>query len=72
MKSTAIIYEMCLYNICNALQFYFSRQNQSTVEINRLLEKSVKDSRCVDTESLCIVAGAQVRNRDNVNIQLKW
>ena len=43
----------------------FSRPSQSTVEINRLLEKSVKDSRCIDTESLCIVAGAQVINAYN-------
>jgi exosome complex component RRP45 len=30
------------------------------VEINRLLERCLRDSRCVDTESLCIVSGRKV------------
>ncbi|XP_053399917.1 exosome complex component RRP45-like [Mercenaria mercenaria] len=30
------------------------------VEINRLLERCLKESRCIDTESLCIVAGEKV------------
>ncbi|KAH3830630.1 exosome complex component RRP45-like [Dreissena polymorpha] len=30
------------------------------VEINRLLERCLKESRCIDTESLCIVTGEKV------------
>lgn len=30
------------------------------VELNRLLERCIKESRCVDTESLCIVSGEKV------------
>ena len=30
------------------------------VEINRLLERCLKESRCLDTESLCIVSGERV------------
>ncbi|XP_064608448.1 exosome complex component RRP45-like isoform X2 [Liolophura sinensis] len=30
------------------------------VELNRLLERCLKESRCIDTESLCIVAGEKV------------
>ena len=30
------------------------------IEINRLLERCLKESRCLDTESLCIVSGERV------------
>ena len=30
------------------------------VEINRILERCLKESRCVDTESLCIISGDKV------------
>jgi hypothetical protein len=30
------------------------------VEINRILERCLKESRCVDTESLCIISGEKV------------
>ena len=34
--------------------------NTSQVLVNRLLERCLRDSRCVDTESLCIVSGRKV------------
>ncbi len=33
------------------------RQSDYSVELNRLLERNVKQSRCLDIESLCIRAG---------------
>ncbi|XP_062519156.1 exosome complex component RRP45-like [Corticium candelabrum] len=36
------------------------RLSEQTVEINRLLERVLRESRAVDTESLCIVAGKLV------------
>lgn len=36
------------------------RPSKQTVEINRLLERSLRESRAVDTESLCILAGRLV------------
>ena len=38
----------------------FSRQSTAAVEISRILERSQKESRAVDTESLCIIAGQKV------------
>lgn len=35
-------------------------QSELTVQLNRLLEKCIKDSKCVDLESLCIVAEEKV------------
>ena len=36
------------------------RMSDFGVEINRLLERCLKESRCLDTESLCIVSGEKV------------
>ncbi|XP_041359365.1 exosome complex component RRP45-like [Gigantopelta aegis] len=36
------------------------RQSEFGVELTRLLERCLKESRCIDTESLCIVAGQKV------------
>ncbi|XP_028412711.1 exosome complex component RRP45-like isoform X2 [Dendronephthya gigantea] len=36
------------------------RPSEHTAELNRLLERVYKQSRCVDVESLCIVAGEKV------------
>ena len=35
-------------------------QSDQNVEITRILERCIKESRCVDTESLCIMAGIKV------------
>jgi hypothetical protein len=35
-------------------------QSELAVQLNRLLEKCIKDSQCVDLESLCIVAEEKV------------
>ena len=40
--------------------FDVGRPSSSSTEINRTLERCVKESRAVDTESLCIVAGEKV------------
>ncbi|XP_052077731.1 exosome complex component RRP45-like isoform X1 [Mytilus californianus] len=40
--------------------FEVGRMSDQGVEINRILERCLKESRCVDTESLCIIAGEKV------------
>ncbi|XP_070554267.1 exosome complex component RRP45-like isoform X2 [Ptychodera flava] len=40
--------------------FELGRQSEFAVELIRLLEKTVRDSRAIDTESLCIIAGEKV------------
>jgi hypothetical protein len=40
--------------------FEAGQQSELAVQLNRLLEKCIKDSRCVDLESLCIVAEEKV------------
>ncbi|KAM3832010.1 exosome complex component RRP45 isoform 1-T1 [Vipera latastei] len=36
------------------------RQSELLVKVNRLLERCLRNSKCVDTESLCVVAGEKV------------
>ncbi|KAJ7406767.1 Exosome complex component RRP45 [Willisornis vidua] len=36
------------------------RQSELLVSVNRLLERCLRDSKCIDTESLCVVAGEKV------------
>ncbi|XP_045520693.1 exosome complex component RRP45 [Pieris brassicae] len=43
-----------------APQFEANRQTDHTVNLNRLLEKCYKDSKCIDLESLCIVVEEKV------------
>ncbi|XP_021926294.1 exosome complex component RRP45-like isoform X2 [Zootermopsis nevadensis] len=43
-----------------APHFEVGRQSELAVQLNRLLEKCIKDSSCVDLESLCIVAEEKV------------
>ena len=38
----------------------YTRQNEQSVELNRLLERNVKQSRFLDVEALCIRAGEKV------------
>lgn len=46
-----------------------NRQSEAAILINRQLEKCIKDSRCIDLESLCIVADKKVWNlRLDINI----
>ncbi|OWF51161.1 Exosome complex component RRP45 [Mizuhopecten yessoensis] len=40
--------------------FESGRMSELGVEINRLLERCLKESRCVDMESLCIISGEKV------------
>ncbi|KAK7790710.1 hypothetical protein R5R35_007950 [Gryllus longicercus] len=52
-----------------APHFEAGRQSDLAVQLNRLLEKCIKDSRCVDLESLCITAEEKVwAVRVDVNI----
>ena len=52
-----------------AQHFDGGRQSESSILISRQLEKCFKDSKCIDLESLCIVADKQVWNlRVDVNI----
>lgn len=37
------------------------RQSDINVQINRLLEKCLKESKCVDLEGLCVVAEEKVK-----------
>lgn len=41
-------------------QFEANRQTDLSVYLNRLLEKCYKDSKCIDLETLCIVAEEKV------------
>ncbi|CAB3373451.1 Hypothetical predicted protein [Cloeon dipterum] len=43
-----------------APHFETGRQSISSIQLNRLLEKCIKDSKCIDLESLCIVAEEKV------------
>lgn len=43
-----------------ALHFESGRQSNISVQVNRLLEKCLKESKCVDLEALCIVAEEKV------------
>lgn len=43
-----------------AQHFESGRQSEAAALINRQLEKCLKESRCVDLESLCIVADKKV------------
>uniref|UniRef100_UPI00358F1B66 exosome complex component RRP45 n=1 Tax=Myxine glutinosa TaxID=7769 RepID=UPI00358F1B66 len=36
------------------------RQSEMAIEMNRLLERCLRSSRCVDTESLCVISGEKV------------
>lgn len=46
--------------------FEVGRQSELAVQLNRLLEKCIKDSQCVDLESLCIVAEEKVRTNSSI------
>nr|ACH87550.1 exosome component 9 [Platynereis dumerilii] len=43
-----------------APHFEAGRQSDAGVELTRILERCIKESRCVDTESLCIMSGVKV------------
>lgn len=52
-----------------AVQSETSKQSEVTALINRQIEKCIKDSKCVDLESLCIVADKKVWDiRVDINI----
>lgn len=50
---------------------YFRRQSDLLVKLNRLLERCLRNSKCIDTESLCVVAGEKVGNMPKIlNLRL--
>ncbi|XP_062538305.1 uncharacterized protein LOC134206595 [Armigeres subalbatus] len=52
-----------------APHFEFGRQSDASVQLNRILERAIKDSGCVDLESLCLVADEKVWNlRVDINV----
>ncbi|XP_058055988.1 uncharacterized protein LOC131207394 [Anopheles bellator] len=52
-----------------APHFDGGRQSDESVHLNRILERALKDSACVDLESLCLVAEEKVWNlRIDVNV----
>ncbi|MFT7807517.1 exosome complex component RRP45 [Arapaima gigas] len=40
--------------------FESNRQSELLVKLNRLLERCLRNSKCIDTESLCVVSGEKV------------
>ncbi|XP_030047639.1 exosome complex component RRP45 [Microcaecilia unicolor] len=40
--------------------FELGRQSELLIKLNRLLERCLRNSKCIDTESLCVVAGEKV------------
>lgn len=40
--------------------FCVSRQSELSVKLNRQLERCLRNSKCIDTESLCVVSGEKV------------
>ncbi|XP_058460830.1 uncharacterized protein LOC131436225 [Malaya genurostris] len=52
-----------------AAHFETGRQSEAGVQLNRILERAIKDSGCVDLESLCLVADEKVWNlRVDINV----
>lgn len=52
-----------------APHFESGRQSDASVQLNRILERAIKDSGCVDLESLCLVADEKVWNlRVDINV----
>lgn len=55
----------CLMAWCyfmTSTHYCFHRQSDLLVKLNRLLERCLRNSKCIDTESLCVVAGEKVEN----------
>lgn len=55
-----MIYINVELNPLAAHHFENNRQCEATTLINRQLEKCIKESKCIDLESLCIVADKKV------------
>lgn len=55
-----MIYINVELNPLAAQHFENNRQSEAAILINRQLEKCIKDSKCIDLESLCIVADKKV------------
>ncbi|KAK7807002.1 hypothetical protein U0070_015048 [Myodes glareolus] len=45
---------------CCIVELGKTRQSDLLVKLNRLLERCLRNSKCIDTESLCVVAGEKV------------
>lgn len=43
-------------------EFAPGRPSDAAVELGRMMERNLRESRAVDTEGLCIVAGVKVRS----------
>lgn len=48
----------------------FSRSTEFSIELNRFMERFYVESRAIDVESLCIVAGEKVCILQNINLSL--
>ncbi len=55
-----IVFVRCVVYVCIFLPMP-PRWADRAVEIGRIVEKSIRESKAVDTESLCIVPGEKVR-----------
>lgn len=55
------------FSLCIAvnIQCCLFRMSDLGVEINRLLERCLRESRCLDTESLCIISGEKVSSSEH-------
>lgn len=42
------------------MKFFFWRQSELSVKLNRQLERCLRNSKCIDLESLCVVSGEKV------------
>ena len=52
-----------------APHFETGKPSEASIQVNRILERAFKDSRCVDLESLCIVSEEKVWNiRVDINV----
>lgn len=52
-----------------SINYDSKRVSENSIQLNRILERTFKDSRCVDLESLCILAEEKVWNiRVDINV----
>lgn len=55
-----LLYVHVEMSLMAASHFESGRQSNISVQVNRLLEKCLKESHCLDLEALCIVAEEKV------------
>uniref|UniRef100_A0A669CN31 Exosome complex component RRP45 n=1 Tax=Oreochromis niloticus TaxID=8128 RepID=A0A669CN31_ORENI len=47
-------------HLCTLSSVFTVRQSELSVKLNRQLERCLRNSKCIDTESLCVVSGEKV------------